>query len=269
MLIFAGTPAMMVSRKLVRSGARLLRPLILLAVVAVAIGLSVRAFWSADPADSEPLRTPLPILDHDWLQESQAESSMRMAADEEHIPLSLAPRIGEIVPRATRDVTPPAMTPGPPITGPLVRIPSPVPRKPRRKPPPRTERLHNPEITSAGSILTRAGPISIAGIDAPLVEESCGSGDQTWPCGVVSRAQLSRLIRGRAIECQIPPGASHLPDSTACSVAGLDLGEWLVRQGWAKSSGPRYRRQAEEAAAAKRGLWGSGRTSNSVCITNC
>ncbi|HEX2256488.1 MAG TPA: hypothetical protein VHG92_07275 [Afifellaceae bacterium] len=240
----------------------MLSRLVLLAAIAVPAGVGAMAMWSAGPA-------PEPIPQTKSAEASEANGRPGLAEDEIHHLLSFAPRIGEIVPPASRDVTPPGFTPGPPITGPLVRVPSPVPRKPRAKPPPRTLRLVNPEIASAGILLTSAGRVAIAGIAAPAVEETCGSGDLAWTCGVVARAELRRLIRGRAIECQVPFGASELPQMTACTVAGRDLGEWLVRQGWALPTGTAYAREAEEAKAARRGLWGSGRRGNSVCFTNC
>lgn len=198
-----------------------------------------------------------------------AGSSAPIAGEQDDSPLSLAPRIGEIVPRATRNVTPPGITPGPPITGPLVRVPSPVPPKPRKKPPARKQRLFNSEVASAGLLMTKAGAVAIANIEAPTIEDSCGTGSESWPCGMVARTQLRRFIRGRAVECEIPPGADELPEAARCAVAGQDVGDWLVRQGWAFPSGSTYSQSGKVAQAAKRGLWGTGRASNSVCFSNC
>jgi endonuclease YncB( thermonuclease family) len=236
-------------------------------IVGLAIGAGAPVLYDRITANPETVERSQV---HWELRPTDVEASMSTAADEEQWPLSLAPRIGEIVPFATRDVTPPGITPGPPVTGPLVRVPSPIPRKPRRKPAPRTQRLLNPEIPSAGTLLTSSELVQIAGIEAPQLEATCGTGDQAWPCGVVAREQLRRFIRGRAIGCEIPPGADELPEITRCRVSGRDIGEWLVLQGWAKPSGPVYTQAGAEAARARRGIWGRGsRPANSVCISNC
>jgi endonuclease YncB( thermonuclease family) len=165
----------------------------------------------------------------------------------------------EFVPRARRDVTPPGVTPGPPVSGPLVRI-APPPKPQAEKPPPRPkiERLFRPVVDSAGSLTTAAGSIRLAEIDAPAPDATCGEGDAAWPCGRMARAELMRFIRGRAIECQVPPGEDSLPEIVRCSVGGADIGEWLVRQGWARPAGDAYADGAREAEEARRGLWGDG-----------
>jgi endonuclease YncB( thermonuclease family) len=170
-----------------------------------------------------------------------------------------APPAREIVPRASRNVTPPGVTPGPPVTGPLVRVPTPPKPEPEPPPPqPRVERLFRPVVDSAGALTTAAGRISLAGIEAPEPEATCGEGSAAWPCGRVARAELMRFIRGRAIECHVPPGEEDIPESTRCSVAGTDIGEWLVRQGWARPAVEAYADAAREAEEARRGLWGDG-----------
>jgi endonuclease YncB( thermonuclease family) len=169
------------------------------------------------------------------------------------------PRPGEVVPRARRDVTPSGVTPGPAVTGPLVRIPVPArPAAAPAPPEPRLERLFKPVVDSAGSIETAAGRLAIADVEAPELEARCGEGAAAWPCGRMARAELRRYIRGRAIECQVPPGADGLPETVRCSVGGDDIGEWLVRQGWARPAGGAYAEAAVEAEASRRGLWGDG-----------
>lgn len=173
-------------------------------------------------------------------------------------PVGQPPRPGEIVPRASRDVTPPGMTRGPVVTGPLVRIPGLQKPTEERPPKPRLERLFKPVVDSAGSLTTSAGRLSIEGIQAPQLDATCGEQPRSWPCGRLARAELRRFIRGRAIECQVPRGAESLPETVRCTVAGADIGEWLVRQGWARPAGEAYAEAAREAEAERRGLWGDG-----------
>lgn len=223
--------------------ARAIGMLLLLAVVAAGGWVLWRMTASLGPENGE---SSIARVDGDSPSRSPAPERRR-------------PQSGEIVPRASRDVTPPGVTLGPPVTGPLVRIPGPEKPAPEPAPPePRLERLFRPVVDTAGAIETAAGRLSIADIEAPELESSCGDGAQNWPCGRVARAELRRFIRGRAIECQVPAGAESLPETVRCSVGGDDIGEWLVRHGWARPAGGTYANAAKEAQTERRGLWGDG-----------
>lgn len=215
-------------------------------LLAVAL-MAAAGFAVLRPAEDAPAEEPAP------------REPVQSAAREEPAAPAAEPPAPEIVPRASRDVTPRGVTPGPPVSGPLVRIPPP-PKPQAEAPPPRpkVERLFRPVVDSAGSLTTAAGQIGLPGIDAPAPDATCGEGDAAWPCGRMARAELMRFIRGRAIECQVPPGEERLPDIARCSVGGADIGEWLVRQGWARPAGEAYADAAREAEEARRGLWGDG-----------
>jgi endonuclease YncB( thermonuclease family) len=167
---------------------------------------------------------------------------------------------GEVVARSVRDVTPREITAGPVVKGPLTRIAPPArPEEPKPVPQARTERLFNPIIAAAGLIRARGREIRLAGIAAPDFEARCGDGLETWPCGRMARAALRRFVRGRAIECAVPAGAAEIPDPGSCSVAGQNLAEWLVSQGWAKRDGEKFAEIEAKARAQKLGVWGAGR----------
>jgi endonuclease YncB( thermonuclease family) len=147
-----------------------------------------------------------------------------------------------------RNVTPQGMTAGPIVTAPLVRVePEPVLEA-------RNERLFNPLVTSAGILKVRDREIRLAGVDAPHFQERCGEA-ATWPCGRMARAALRRFIRGRAIECAVPAGAEAIPDPASCSVAGVDLAEWLVAQGWGRQARSDFAALESKARERKLGMW--------------
>jgi endonuclease YncB( thermonuclease family) len=193
-------------------------------------------------------------------REGVAEPSTDMARidtpDEEPDPWPQPPLAGETVPPPGRDVTPLGFTRGPPVTGALTRLPRLDAPRPRRKPEAQTERLFRPIVESAGLIRAGPGTLRLAGIDALAADATCGDGEAEWPCGRMARSQLSRFLRGRAIECEVPRGADSVPDEARCRVAGDDIAEWLVRRGWARPTGPAYREVAAEAEADGRGMWG-------------
>jgi endonuclease YncB( thermonuclease family) len=163
----------------------------------------------------------------------------------------------EVVSRAVRNVTPPGVTPGPTVTGPLVRVAPPQsPKSPR---PARVQRVYHPIVVSAGMIKVRGRDIELAGVDAPDFDATCGEGAAAWPCGRMARAALRQFIRGRAIECAVPPGADEIPSVGSCSVGGENLSEWLVSKGWARPVGATYAALEAPARQARLGLWSDGR----------
>lgn len=157
-----------------------------------------------------------------------------------------------------RNVTPPNMTSGPRVTGPLARV-QPAPDAPADEAQGHMERLFNPIVVSAGTIKAGGRDIHLDGIAAPAFDERCGEGEAAWPCGRMARAALRRFIRGRAIECEVPEGAGAIPDPATCRVAGEDISRWLVAQGWAKRSANSYGEEEGSARDAGLGLWGDGR----------
>jgi len=164
----------------------------------------------------------------------------------------------ESVTAAIRDVTPANMTARPPVSGPLARVEPIKTEQPPTAAPEGRKRLFNPVVESAGVIDTGARVIRIAGVAAPEADERCGAAPGTWPCGRMARAALRRFIRGRAIECAVPPGADAIPDSARCFVADEDIAEWLVAQGWAEADSEALADAGTRARAAKLGLWSDG-----------
>ena len=159
-----------------------------------------------------------------------------------------------------RDVTPPDMTAGPQVSGPLTRVEAPAAdTETEAEPQARTELLYNPIVIAAGTIEVEGRDVRLADISAPDFEARCGEGAKAWPCGRMARAALRRLIRGRAIECDVPAGADDVPDPAICRVGGEDIGAWLVAQGWAKRDGDRYEEEEDAAREAQLGLWSEAR----------
>jgi len=153
-----------------------------------------------------------------------------------------------------RDVTPEEMTAGPKVIGPTVRLPGPVAPAPK----PRKRRFFRVIVSDAGTILADKVTIKIAGIATPDLKKTCTDAkNREWPCGLVARTALRRLIRIRAIECVSNPIEAPATVALDCSVGKTNLAEWLVAQGWAEPNGDggALADELEEAKAAKRGMW--------------
>jgi endonuclease YncB( thermonuclease family) len=213
--------------------AAMARPPLLVGVGAVAVALVLTIGGPAEPPGSRG--------DENRPSSAAAESPPRR----------------EVVSRAVRNVTPPGVTPGPTVTGPLVRV---VPPQSRRSPrPARVQRVYHPIVVSAGVIKAGGRDIELAGVAAPDFDATCGEGAAAWPCGRMARAALRQFIRGRAIECAVPPGADEIPSVGSCSVGGENLSEWLVSKGWARPVGAIYAPLEAPARQARLGLWSDGR----------
>lgn len=132
-----------------------------------------------------------------------------------------------------RNVTPPGVTPGPAVKGPLIREPTPPPPPD----PPRWRRFFLPVTTDAATFVVKRLTIHVKGVAPPAATATCRLADGSpWPCGRMALFSLRRFLHGRAVECYFAPPESD--EVTApCRVGPTDLANWLVRNGWAKPKG--------------------------------
>ena len=129
---------------------------------------------------------------------------------------------------------------------------------PQKKKPPKPL-LFRPVAESAGVIAASGRRVTIADIETLPDAETCPvAGGGEWPCGRAARTAFRGLLRGRAVACDFPEG--DIPDEVTvpCKLGRLDIGAWLVRNGWARPAGDNYRVEAEAAREAKRGIYGAG-----------
>jgi endonuclease YncB( thermonuclease family) len=156
---------------------------------------------------------------------------------------------------AVRDVTPPDMTPGPKVDGPLIREPVP----PRPPDPPRWRRYFLPVTTDSATFVTAKLTIHISGVTPPSPDLTCTLADgTTWACGRVALFSLRRFLRGRAVECLLPYIEGTAEVTAPCRVVKTDLAQWLLEQGWARPSDiatDEYRAASLHAQCAGAGIW--------------
>jgi endonuclease YncB( thermonuclease family) len=161
-----------------------------------------------------------------------------------------------ILPPPARDVTPPGVTPGPKVDGPVERIPAP----PTPPPEARWWRFFLPATSDAATFAVDGKQtIRVAGVEPPPVDATCPLADGTkWPCGRTALYSLRRFLHGRAIECYFPR-IDGVGDITApCRVGPTDIGLWLLSQGWARPDDlatDEYRGAAKAAVCDQRGIW--------------
>lgn len=97
--------------------------------------------------------------------------------------------------------------------------------------------------------------VRLLGIDAPELDQTCTDATgKPWPCGRAARDLLARLLGAGSLECR-PDGHDRYGRILAnCAVAGRDLGEVMVAEGLAVSTGA-YFRQEMAARNARDGIW--------------
>lgn len=102
--------------------------------------------------------------------------------------------------------------------------------------------------------------IRLWGIDAPESSQLCrGEDSSPYRCGATAANDLDAFIARRPVECTLVSRDQYGRAVATCSVGGVDLGEWLVRNGlaldWPQYSKGKYYARQRDADRAGRGMW--------------
>jgi endonuclease YncB( thermonuclease family) len=102
--------------------------------------------------------------------------------------------------------------------------------------------------------------VRLWGVDAPESTQLCrGTDSLQYRCGARAANDLDAFIAGRPVSC-LPISLDRYGRTVAtCSVSGVDLGDWLVRNGlaldWPQYSKGKYDDAQRQAEHAGRGMW--------------
>ena len=132
------------------------------------------------------------------------------------------------------------------------------------------------QVVDGDGLYVDAREIRIWGIDAPEWDQTCQDGSgRRWPCGQEAEAFLRSIVAGAELTC-VERDRHNRRLVASCQLRGEDLGELLVRAGWAMDwdasleragqdcapnrcySGGRYRAAEAEAIKERRGAWRGG-----------
>ena len=170
-------------------------------------------------------------------------------------PLHAQDETREIVPRASRDVTPPGATHLPASDTPLTREPVPPPPPD----PARWRRFALPRTTDAATFKVDRLTIRVSGVSPPAADQTCRMANgEDWPCGQTALLSLRLFLGGRAVECYFPRPEGVEEIVAPCRVGKTDLGQWLLGEGWAtpdSNATSAYRDAARQAECTGKGLW--------------
>lgn len=118
----------------------------------------------------------------------------------------------------------------------------------------RTSRV---EVIDGDSLRIGGQELRLYGADAPEFFQVCHLGGRPYNCGQEAKAHMADLVAG-GVQCEATSASSYGRSIVTCVASGQDVGEAMVRAGWALNH-PRYGRRyvaaEREARENKRGMW--------------
>lgn len=120
--------------------------------------------------------------------------------------------------------------------------------------------LYRPLATSSATFEAMGWKVAISGAQDIGVDQTCSFGDKAWPCGQQARAAFNAWLRGRALNCFLPPETERFVIAAPCRLGKQDVGAWLVANGWATALPSGIYGKAEAIARnAEMGVFGPPR----------
>jgi endonuclease YncB( thermonuclease family) len=199
------------SRLAIALGSLLLLAGVLLIIQAGALLSVDRLAPLQDVDDTQPIRPVTPVAD------AQRREPARKVAQDLIAPPRLDPaEIERVEPR-------------PPLSELGLAVPpkTPMPKDWREV------LLYRPVATSSAGFESTGRKVVISGVQGIDLDRSCSFDDVTWPCGQRARAAFNSWLRGRALNCFVPPDVERFVVAAPCRLGKQDVGAWLVSNGWA------------------------------------
>jgi endonuclease YncB( thermonuclease family) len=116
----------------------------------------------------------------------------------------------------------------------------------------------NAQAKDGDSLVINDIEVRLYGIDAPELNQSCGSNAGEYPCGREAKDALRGLLRNKIINCKSLETDRYGRAVSICWDGKLEINSEMVRQGWAIAyfrHATAYAKAQKEARATKRGIW--------------
>jgi endonuclease YncB( thermonuclease family) len=113
-------------------------------------------------------------------------------------------------------------------------------------------------VAPDGALRTADRTIRLYGVTMPSRSQVCTyRNGERWACGQRAYIALLNFVGSTTIACRAKD--TEQPDLLACRLAGIDIGEWMLRNGWAYlADGIKdrdYVAAAQAGAKSKLGVW--------------
>jgi len=117
--------------------------------------------------------------------------------------------------------------------------------------------LYRPIATSSAIFESMGWKVVISGAQDIGVDQTCSFRGEAWPCVQQARAAFNAWLRGRALNCFLPPETERFAIAASCRLGKQDVGAWLVANGWAMAlPGGIYGKAEAIARNAGMGIFG-------------
>ncbi len=119
---------------------------------------------------------------------------------------------------------------------------------------------NNATVVDGDTLIVQGERVRLWGMDAPELGQTCTSQfGKPYRCGFRAAEVLTNLIAGKKVDCWVESEDRYQRHVATCTVGGQDIGEAMVRAGWAIDSPyfskGNYAKAEAEARAARRGMW--------------
>ena len=118
-----------------------------------------------------------------------------------------------------------------------------------------------PRVIDGDTLEINGQHIRLHGIGAPESKQLCRRDGEFWWCGEDATSALKAFLGSRPVSCEELGRDRYQRVVAKCAVGGVDIGEWMVSQGWAVAYylySYEYSRAEKRARSARRGMWAGG-----------
>ena len=113
-------------------------------------------------------------------------------------------------------------------------------------------------VMDGDTLVIQGREVSLQGIRAPAIAQSCGAAEGRWACGRGAAERLEAIVSGREVACVDLVEAADGGVLGRCAAGGEDLAGLMVDEGMAVAdpeSGAEYESRALAASDSGLGLW--------------
>tara|TARA_B100001250_G_scaffold120217_1_gene102012 strand:- start:525 stop:998 length:474 start_codon:yes stop_codon:yes gene_type:complete len=117
-----------------------------------------------------------------------------------------------------------------------------------------------PKVIDGDTIHIKNNKIRLHGIDAPETKQTCKIDSQDWFCGKQSTDELKKIINNQRVKCIVNDIDIYNRYVAICSISGINLNQWMVKNGWAiayRYYSTDYILEEKYARDNKLGIWKS------------